>query len=553
MRQALRSHEGPTGLDAALRVFQTVGGLSMSFTQTAPKLENVHCTVAGQIRIACFIFACFLFLTKSSVGQWSVEWQNAISINPNNSAVSELSGVTLIENSVPGTHRMLAISDENGALFEIEASTNGVGVTSAGVSNSQTIADSSLDTEGLAFHPSDSDAVWVAYERDTSSGLNLPGVAQYDLTTNEQRQLVSLPSVWTTPGNVVNNRGFESLARSHAGHLMWTANEEALTIDGNLATASEGTVVRLQRIALGSNVTATSQFAYQVDAVHASNADRSGLVDLVALPDGNLLALERSVATTLPPILSKIYQIDFNGATDISDPQFDQGLLGQTYTPVTKTLLWSGTADGGLGSNLEGIALAGRNADGDWTLLGVTDDGDPLSDTLMVAFQLTPPQVYGDFNDDGSFDCADLDALVATIAAGNHDPTYDLTGDGLVDGADQAQWLADAAIANDLNSSYLAGDANLDGVVDGSDFVIWNANKFTVESAWCQGNFDHNQVVDGSDFLLWNQHKFTMSDGTIVALVPEPLAVGTYAWLWLALMIRPTSRRYTMPANQTFP
>ena len=491
------------------------------------KLANIAWSARRQL---LFIAWCCSWMAHVTAGQWSVQWQNSIALTPNGAAIGDLSGVTLLENMTPGSQRLLAISDSNGALFEIEAATTSGGVTSAVVSNTMSLADTSLDTEGLAFHPTEPSRVWVAYERDTNANDAIPGVAQYDLSSTLQQQAVALPSVWTTAGHVVNNRGFESLTRSRRGRIMWTANEEALTIDGNLATSNTGTVVRLQRIELGSTITASAQFAYEVDPVHGSGPDRSGLVDLVALPDGSLLALERSAAMSLPPFLNKIYQIDFAGATDISDANFHQGLLGQNYTPVTKTLLWSGTADGGLGANLEGLALAGRNSTDAWTLLGVTDDGDPLSGNLMVAFQLSPPQQYGDFNDDGTFDCQDIDGLVAAIVAGSNNPTFDLNGDGLVDGADQIQWLEDAAMANDLGSSYLRGDANLDGVVDGSDFVIWNDSKFTVESAWCQGNFDHNSVVDGSDFLLWNQHKFTASDGALLHEVPEP------ATAWLALI-----------------
>ena len=46
---------------------------------------------------------------------------------------------------------------------------------------------------------------------------------------------------------------------------------------------------------------------------------------------------------------------------------------------------------------------------GDWTLLGVVDDGgasDPLSGNTLVAFSLSP-SVAGDFNGSGSVDSAD--------------------------------------------------------------------------------------------------------------------------------------------------
>lgn len=128
----------------------------------------------------------------------------------------------------------------------------------------------------------------------------------------------------------------------------------------------------------------------------------------------------------------------------------------------------------------------------------------------------------GDFNGDSDFDCSDVNLLVAQIAAGTGMSAYDLNGDAHVDTADLTLWLALAGEENlSSGNPYLRGDANLDGVVDGSDFNIWNSNKFSATPAWCSGDFTADGAIDGSDFNLWNSNKFTSSDsGT--ALVPEP-------------------------------
>jgi hypothetical protein len=129
----------------------------------------------------------------------------------------------------------------------------------------------------------------------------------------------------------------------------------------------------------------------------------------------------------------------------------------------------------------------------------------------------------GDFNNDGAYDCADIDALVAEIASAGNTPSFDLNGDGSVTLVDLQDWLAEAGEANiGPGRSYLAADANLDGVVDTSDFNVWNANKFTAVSAWCSGDFNADGVVDTSDFNIWNANKFTASDA---AAVPEPNAI----------------------------
>jgi hypothetical protein len=150
-------------------------------------------------------------------------------------------------------------------------------------------------------------------------------------------------------------------------------------------------------------------------------------------------------------------------------------------------------------------------------------------------FLLTPVPP-GDFNADGLFNCADVDSLVGVIAAGTNDPGFDLTGDSYVDTNDLTQWLVNAGSVNlPSGSAYLPGDANLNGDVDGSDFGIWNSNKFTSIAAWCSGDFTANGIVDGFDFGIWNTHKFTSSATTSV--VPEPigsLLVVVALTLWSA-------------------
>ncbi len=96
-----------------------------------------------------------------------------------------------------------------------------------------------------------------------------------------------------------------------------------------------------------------------------------------------------------------------------------------------------------------------------------------------------------------------------------------MTGDGLVNTADLTKWLAEAGAAEiPSGNPYLVGDADLDGSVDGSDFIAWNMHKFTNTAAWCSGDFTADGSVDGSDFIAWNMNKFTSADG--VSAVPEP-------------------------------
>ena len=122
----------------------------------------------------------------------------------------------------------------------------------------------------------------------------------------------------------------------------------------------------------------------------------------------------------------------------------------------------------------------------------------------------------GDFDADGDWDCHDIDTLAQAIVTDESDLRFDLNSDGNVDADDGAAWLVLAGSQN-LSSGlpYLPGDGNLDGVVDVSDFMLWNANKFTHTPGWCQANFSFDSVVDIRDFNWWNDHKF-LSSGRLI-------------------------------------
>ena len=142
-------------------------------------------------------------------------------------------------------------------------------------------------------------------------------------------------------------------------------------------------------------------------------------------------------------------------------------------------------------------------------------------------FQGQVPVVYVtsditcDFDGSGTCDGMDIDMLTENIAIGPADPgTFDLTGDGVVDQMDLDEWRAQAGAANlPSGNAYLEGDANLDGAVDGQDFIAWNGNKFSANATWTGGDFNASGTVDGQDFIIWNANKFQSADAVAV---PEP-------------------------------
>ena len=117
-----------------------------------------------------------------------------------------------------------------------------------------------------------------------------------------------------------------------------------------------------------------------------------------------------------------------------------------------------------------------------------------------------------DFDGDGDCDADDLNALTTESAAQTNNAQFDLNNDSLVNFADIEEWLGLAGALNTpCGAAYLVGDANLDGSVDGQDFIAWNSSKFTNTPLWSNGNFNGDGAVDGQDFIAWNTNKFTSS------------------------------------------
>ncbi len=278
-------------------------------------------------------------------------------------------------------------------------------------------------------------------------------------------------------------------------------------------------------IVIGTNGSNTRVFSNQSDFVSidqntdtdfwAFTVDNPGTLDVELMPQG----------TT--------YSQGAQGGTQSSFTTFDTSDLTLALFDSSQSLITTVNNTGEGDSEI--ISALDLDAAGEY-YVRVTGTADNVQlYQLTVDFTDTISTIDVDFDDDGAVDCQDIDALVAAIASGANTASFDLTGDGVVDADDLADWLAGAGAINLANgNAYLDGDANLDGFVDGSDFNVWNQNKFTSTPAWCSGDFNADGSVDGSDFNLWNQNKFTASDH--LAAVPEPsagflLALGALAAL----------------------
>lgn len=362
-----------------------------------------------------FFVGSWLLLADMALGQLAIDYADTAPLPSQTTdqhgqtfTITGLSGVTWL-----GGASYVSVMDNSNTLvfFDLQLSAGGA-VESLTNVRGLTLARSG-DHEGISL--ADSTTVLISDE-----GASV--VRRFSLTDGALLATLEPPAIYASRRA---NLGLESL--SFDPDFAWTANEEALQPDGPRATPDNGTVVRLLRLQTATGL-ALSEHAYPVEPMHGpkfpfGNPGQSGLSDLVTLPDGSLLALERSLAFTSPFFLTRIYLIGFANADDVSPLD---ALEGASFAPVSKALLYQGGQN-----NLEGLCLGPRLSPAAHALVGVVDDGDPLSANAVVVFRLAGLQARAaDTNGDGRVDIDDLYHL--------HQHPADLNGDGLADERDRA-------------------------------------------------------------------------------------------------------------------
>ena len=174
----------------------------------------------------------------------------------------------------------------------------------------------------------------------------------------------------------------------------------------------------------------------------------------------------------------------------------DSGVDGASYVLMDEVVFddvspWPTSADG-LGNSLQrNASVFYGNAASSWSALPPT----PGVESFAV-------NVDGDLTGDRVVNGSDIDVLFAAIRDASSVGYFDVDNNMTVDGLDVA-----FLIQNILGT--LPGDANLDGVVDGSDFNRWHDHLFTTCNAtWGTGDINGDGAVDVSDFNRWNDNRF---------------------------------------------
>ncbi len=296
--------------------------------------------------------------------------QGTVALASGTTGAAELSGITWA-----GRDQYYVVSDREAILYplSVDIDKSSGKIDSASLGPAMPLAEGS-DLESLVYRSS-TDSVFASAE----AGAH---IREYSLMDGAVIRELAVPAVF---GRHRVNYSLEALSADYRVTVMWTANEEAVKGDGAVSSFDRGTVVRLQKF--GRSLEPVAQWAYVTDAIPGNfgrpgrDLELSGVSDLVVLPGGDLLVLERALGATLLRV--RLYLVDFEGATDVSAIE---ALEGAEFTATSKKLLWEyrGMA------NLEGATLGPKLDDGDRVILLISDDGAGLPQQLH-ALRLTAP------------------------------------------------------------------------------------------------------------------------------------------------------------------
>ena len=236
------------------------------------------------------------------------------------------------------------------------------------------------DAEGLALDPL-SGTLWA------SSEWTPPSISEFSLDGAATGRTAPVPSIQRD--KLRSNLSLESLTISPDGLTMWTANEQALTCDGESSSGNTtvSTVVRLTRYVRTTaqdGWTAAGEWAYACDPCAGTTSAQSGLSGLCSLPDGSLLALEREVSTATWG-RCRIYRITTGALAAATEVSGVSALTNAQFTAVEKgtSLVEIKGTDKDNMIVYEGIALGPQLSDGSYGVYLVSDGGATTTKTVF--------------------------------------------------------------------------------------------------------------------------------------------------------------------------
>ena len=322
----------------------------------------------------------------------------------NNTEVGGLSGITYN----PEQQVYYAISDDssnkNKARFYTlnidlssgslpETGVSVIGVTQLLTETGETFTKDSLDPEGIAFS---GNSVFIASEGNFYGNI-LDFIKEFSL---QGKLLRSLPipekfrdKNWSKNQGVRSNLSLESLTITPDKNYLFTASENALIQDGEIANLDRGTPSRILRYNLQTNQP-DREFLYFTDPLAnssfiAEQYDRQGLVDLLAIDQEHLISLERSFSLGLGYTI-KLFLVNLEQADNIQELESIK-LANSEILPVEKTLLLNLNSLNILIDNIEGLTWGSPLPEGGRSLILISDNNFmSLQTTQIIALRINP-------------------------------------------------------------------------------------------------------------------------------------------------------------------
>ena len=175
----------------------------------------------------------------------------------------------------------------------------------------------------------------------------------------------------------------------------------------------------------------------------------------------------------------------------------------------------------GMGDELEGwkLQIPYRISSNGQFIVGVdvTDEGE--REAWLLRLDAPFLSLAGDFNLDGVIDASDIDQLTEAIRIGTAEQRFDRDRFGVVDLGD-----LDFLIKTDLSTWY--GDANLDGEFNTGDLVrVFEAGKYETQqdAGWREGDWNGDGVFGTGDLVkALEDGGYEMGPSENAPAVPEP-------------------------------
>ncbi len=328
----------------------------------------------------CLSFILYLLPITSSLAQQAVEHRQ-VSLGKWGIGTGNFSGITPL-----GDDRYAVVSDKEPAdgYFVLRIRQDSIMGRVEDVELESYCGNPSplLDEKGLSLRDCEDVAFFPTAGTLFICGEGDQRILEYDSLGHLTGRELAVPPIFSR-AKIIGNYGFEALTYSPSNHCFWTITESTLPADGSCASPQNKRVQNLLRLqAFGDDFQPLAQYPYRMDMpkiVKYGSTYAMGVSAITALPDGDLLVLERELNVSEAYFAStaecKIFRISpstswqIDGNTQLSTLDPNKFLVKQLIANFTTKL----TPVCYNFANYEGMCLGRRLADGRQTVLLIND------------------------------------------------------------------------------------------------------------------------------------------------------------------------------------